>query len=88
MSQEEVLHDLNQKLRLLARRKCITSADGRLLRGAIDQATESIRVQLLEVLEALQDGLPATHSPQTLATCRLLAEAHRSTIRELRRRSN
>ncbi len=87
MRQEHVLHDLSQKLRLLARRDCITSADGRLLRGAIDQAIESVRVQLLEVLEALQDGLPAPHTHQTLATCRQLAETHRSTIRVLRRRS-
>ena len=88
MSQEHVLHDLSQKLRLLARRDCITSADGRLLRGAIDQAIESVRVELLEVLEALQDGLPAPHAHQTLATCRQLAEAHHNTIGELRRQFN
>ncbi len=86
MSQEHVLHDLSQKLRLLARRDCITSADGRLLRGAIDQAIESLRIQLLEVLEALQDGLPAPNAPQTLATCRQLVDTHRSTIHDLRRR--
>ncbi|QPN62800.1 hypothetical protein [Synechococcus sp. CBW1004] len=88
MSQEHVLHDLSQKLRLLARRNCITTADGRLLRGAIDQTIESLRVQLLEVLEAIQDGLPAPHANQTLAACRQLAEAHHAAIRDLRWQSS
>lgn len=88
MSQEHLLHETSQKLRLLARRHCVTGSDGRLLRGAIDQAIEALRLQLLEILEAIQDGLPAPHGPQTLATCRQLVCAHRRTIRELRRQSS
>jgi hypothetical protein len=87
MSQEHLLLDLNQKLRLLARRHCVTGSDGRLLGGAIDEAIESLRLQLLEILEAIQDGLPAPYGHQTLTTCRQLVDTHRSTIRELYRQS-
>lgn len=85
MAQEHLLSDLSQKLRLLARRHCVNGPDGRLLRGAIDQSIETLRLQLLEFLEAIQDQRPAPDGPATLAICRQLVEAHRSTIRELAR---
>ena len=83
---EMQLYAISQQLRLLARRGCLTAADGRLLSGAVDPAIEALRDRLLLLLEALQDGRPLLpDAERILRACEQIAASHRTVIRQLQR---
>lgn len=80
------LYAISQQLRLLARRNCVTAADGRLLGGAIDPWIEALRQRLLLLLETIQDGRPLFSDAAALvAVCEQLVDSQRGAIRSLRR---
>lgn len=83
---EALLYSLSQQLRLLARRSVDTTQDGRLLHGRINPVIEAMRLDLLSILEAIQDGLPAPENAAALlADCQAAVDLYRSEIRDLRR---
>ena len=85
---ESLLYDISQQLRLLARRHCRVSGDGRLVDGSVDPAVEAARLRLLDVLESFQDyRVLEVDAVDTISYCQELAWRNRHQIAALRRQA-
>lgn len=85
---EQLLYDISQQLRLLARRDCKVGRHGSLLEGAIDHSVETPREELLLALELVQDKQPLDERHlDSIAYCQKLAWQHRHQIQALRRQA-
>lgn len=85
---EQLLYELSQQLRLLARRDCQVGRHGSLLGGAIDHSVETAREELLLALELVQDKQPLdVLQLDVIGYCQQLAWQHRHQIAALRRQA-